>query len=185
MGDRTNAWSCCFVSPEEVSKAGDQSRSSQPLHNLGEDPSTQPSISLDNYTCTLLLSCLKGLTCINPNGISPSLLLNLSPFFPSSSQVPSPWHFFVFIWCLTLALLSHYFWVIRKRWSTFLKICDLNQITPLQPMQNSREITCLKDPWNGSISKVNPSSRYTSVNVKYIFSLNLLIYSHIYIYMYV
>lgn len=39
-----------------------------------------------------------------------------------------------------------------------------------------------QDPWNGSISKVNPSSNCTFVNVKYIFSLNLFIYRHRYIY---
>lgn len=82
MGVRTNAWSCCFVSPEEVSKAGDQSRSSQLLHNLGEDPPIQPSISLDNYTCKLLLSCLKGLTCVNPMGSPP----HLDSTFPHSSH---------------------------------------------------------------------------------------------------
>lgn len=60
---------------------GAHSNHSQPLHNLGEGPPTQPSTSLNNDTWNLLLSCLKVPTYINPSGIS-----HFYSTFPHSSH---------------------------------------------------------------------------------------------------
>lgn len=55
-------------------------------------------------------------------------------------------------------------------------------MSPLRGLDVKSQVNHLsqhQDPCNGSISKVNPSSNCTFVNVKYIFSLNLLIYRYI------
>lgn len=136
---------------------GAHSSHPQPLHNLGEGPPTQPSTSL-NDTWNLLLSCLKVSTYIHPSGISltfpqPFPILLIILISPKSMTLFSIYLMPVFSIAKPLFIR-----VTRKRRSTFLKICDLNQIIPLQPkpsrdsMQNSREITCLNSRIFGMVS---------------------------------
>lgn len=117
--------------------------------------------------------------------VSPSYF---SPFFPSFSYICD--FFSIDLFIPVFGIYKPLFLrVMRKKWSTFQKICDLNQIIiSLQPkpsgdsVQNPREITHLniRHPCNGFISKVNPCSNCAHVNMKYIFfSLNLLTYRYI------
>lgn len=162
-----------LLSPEEVSKAGDQSRCSQKPLTAAPWPWERTTYPPTHLTEWLHLQ-FAALMPWSAHLVSPSYF---SPFFPSFSYVCN--FFSIDLFIPVFGIYKPLFLrVMRKKWSTFQKICDLNQIIiSLQPkpsgdsVQNPREITHLniRHPCNDFISKVNPCSNCAHVNMKYTF----------------